>query len=103
MKIPFILPGSGGGSGYHNYNEGLHDEDIDTESSEDFGSENAEHTFDEYMWMEHEEEFDQIEMERLEVEELTRQCMIECMGSSQDEDEEIADSELYNAWIIQYE
>lgn len=99
MKLPFILPGSGGGSGYHGFSEGLHDDDLDTESTDDFGSENAEQNFDEYMWMEHEEEFDKIEMQRLEEEELIKQCM----ENAQDDDDDVADSEHYHVWVAQYE
>lgn len=98
MKLPFIL-GGGGGSSYHCYSDGPHDDDFDTESTEDFGSESAEHTFDEYMWMVNEEEFDKIEMQRLDEEELIRQCL----EHAQDDDDDVAYNEHLHVWVDQYE
>lgn len=92
MKLPFNLPGSGGGNSYHSYNDAAYDHEdlLEFDSQDDFGNEGAEHIFDDYMWMENEEEFDKTEMQRLEEEELIKQCMEE---NEDDEDE----------WLEQYE
>lgn len=97
MKLPFIIPISGGGNNYHGYNDAAHDQDdlLEFDGADDFGSESAE-TFDDYMWMENEEEFDKTEMARLEEEELIKQCM----EHAQDDEE---DEQLHYVWLEQYE
>lgn len=99
MKLPFNFPGSGGGNSYHSYNDAAHDQDdlLDIENADDFGNESAEHIFDDYMWMENEEEFDKTEMQRLEEEELIKQCM----EHAQDDDDD--EHENYHVWLAQYE
>lgn len=92
MKLPFNLPGGGGGSGYHGFGDQPHydADDLDIDSSmEEFANEN-DGTFDDYMWMENEEEFDKMEMERLEVEAL----ISECMENAQDDDDD-------DVWAVQ--
>lgn len=87
MKLPFIFFPSGGG-----YHENSFDQDeIDIENQDDNGNENAETIFEEYLWMENEEEFDKTELQRLEEEALMKEC-IENM-QDYDENDEMLDSE----------
>lgn len=69
MKLPIIHSGSGGGNSFHMYNDSpdLDEHELD---QDDIHSENTEVDFTEYMWMENEEEFDKLEMKRLEEEAL---------------------------------
>lgn len=100
MKLPLIFSGSGGGNSYHSYNESPFDQDdIDADNTDDLGSENTDSDFDEYMWMENEEEFDKIEWQRLEEEELMKQCMENML----EDDEELSDSENLFVWSTQCE
>lgn len=97
MKLPFILSGSGG---YHNYNESPFDgDDIDIESIDELGTDTTETDFAEYLWMENEEEFDKIEWQRLEEEELMKQCMENMLEDGYDSD----DSMDSDGWSSQLE
>lgn len=84
MKLPFIFSVSGGGNSYHEAS--FDQDDFDTENQDDIGSENAE-SFEEYLWMENEEEFDKTEMQRLEEEALMRECMENMQEDGYDNDE----------------
>ncbi|XP_031631351.1 polyadenylate-binding protein-interacting protein 2B [Contarinia nasturtii] len=90
MKLPFLFVTSGSGNGYH---DGSFDQDdIDGENQDDLGNENAEVTFEEYLWMENEEEFDKIELLRLDEEALVENCLNDC-GEEADETDEAIDNE----------
>lgn len=69
MKLPTIHSGSGGGNSFHMFNESPDPDDHELDQ-DDIHSENTEVDFTEYMWMENEEEFDKLEMKRLEEEAL---------------------------------
>lgn len=77
MKLPFSLTGCSG-SGYH-YSDApfeIDENDIDRlDDALDASVYSAEDDFTEYLWMENEEEFDKLEWQRLEEEELMEQCM----------------------------
>lgn len=61
------------------------DEDFDGVNDVD----NLEDDFSEYLWMENEEEFDKLEMQRLEEEALMEQC-IEAMLEDELEEQQLA-------------
>lgn len=82
MKLPFIFSASGGGNGYHEAS--FDQDDFDTENQDENGNENAEN-FEEYLWMENEEEFDKTELQRLEEEALMRECMENMQDDDNDE------------------
>lgn len=71
MKIPT----NNIGSGYYGYDDAFDLDNLDY----DFGNNESDNTFDddfsEYLWMENEEEFDKLEMQRLEEEALMEQCI----------------------------
>lgn len=90
MKLPFIFLASGGGNSYHEAS--FDQDDLDTENQDDIGSDNAEINFDEYLWMENEEEFDKTELQRLEEEELMRECMENMQDDGYDNDDIVNDS-----------
>lgn len=88
MKLPFVFSGSGGGNGYHNYNDSPFDaDDVDAEIIDEL--ETSEVDFAEYLWMENEEEFDKNEMQRLEEEELMKQCIENMQEDGYDIDEPV--------------
>lgn len=87
MKLPFIFSTGGGGNGYHETS--FDQDDFDTENLDDMGIEAADASFEEYLWMENEEEFDKTELQRLEEEAL----MKECMENMQDDDNDEMDSD----------
>lgn len=86
MKLPFIFSASGGGNSYHETS--FDQDDFDTENQDENGSENTEN-FEEYLWMENEEEFDKTELQRLEEEALMRECMENMQDDGYDNDEMI--------------
>lgn len=96
MKLPFIFSASGGGNGYH---ETSFDQDDFEENQDDIGNENADASFEEYLWMENEEEFDKTELQRLEEEALMKECM---ENMQDDENDEIVDSDNSH-WMTQSE
>lgn len=76
MKLPLNFTGSGGGNGFHNYGDSPFDNDTnDIDSPEEIAIDSGEVDFTEYLWMENEEEFDKIEWQRLEEEELIKDCI----------------------------
>lgn len=85
MKLPFIFSVSGGGNNYHE--NSFDQDDFDTENQDEIGNENAETFFEEYLWMENEEEFDKTELQRLEEEALMRECMENMQEDGYDNDE----------------
>lgn len=85
MKLPFIFSASGGGNGYHE--TPFDQDDFDTENQDEIGSENADASFEEYLWMENEEEFDKSELQRLEEEALMKECMENMQDDAYDNDE----------------
>lgn len=99
MKLPFIFAASGGGNGYHEAS--FDQDDFDTENQDDVGNENAEINFEEYLWMENEEEFDKTELQRLEEEALMRECMENMQDDGYDNDD-IVDSDSSH-WSMQNE
>lgn len=81
MKMP---PQKPIGNGYYGYEDITHVPDSGLESTttesesdlaDDIPPTNAENDFSEYLWMEHEEEFDKEVMQQLEEEELMEQCI----------------------------
>lgn len=94
MKLPFIFSTSGGGNSYHD--SSFESEDLDAENQDDISNENAEAIFEEYLWMENEEEFDKSELLRLEEEELIKDCLENCPNT------EIIDNECVH-WSTQNE
>lgn len=90
MKLPFIFATSGGGNGFHE--PSFDQDDFDGDNQDDIGSENADASFEEYLWMENEEEFDKSELQRLEEEALMKECMENMQDDAYDSDE-MADSE----------
>lgn len=99
MKLPFIFSTSGGGNGYHE--TPFDQDDFDTENQDEIGSENADASFEEYLWMENEEEFDKTELQRLEEEALMKECMENMQDDAYDNDE-MVDSENVH-WQMQSE
>lgn len=83
MKLPFIFSVSGG------HEATFDQDDFDTENQDEISSENAETSFEEYLWMENEEEFDKSELQRLEEEALMRECMENMQEDGYDSDEMI--------------
>lgn len=81
MKMPTNNSGS-----YYGHDPTF-DIDEDFEGVNDV--ENFEDDFSEYLWMENEEEFDKLEMQRLEEEALMEQC-IEAMLQDELDEQEIA-------------
>lgn len=99
MKLPFIFSTSGGGNNYHETS--FDTDDFETENQDDNnGSENPEN-FEDYLWMENEEEFDKSELQRLEEEALMNEC-IENMQEDGYDDDELIDSEHFH-WPTQNE
>lgn len=91
MKLPFSLSGCGG-NGYHNYVDSPfdnNDEEIDRTDDLITVESQSDEDFTEYLWMENEEEFDKLEWQRLEEEELMEQCL-----------ENMLEEELENAEMI---
>lgn len=82
------IPSSPVGNGHYNYNDNNIEIDFDV-SSNDSDINIEDDDFSEYMWMENEEEFDKLEMQRLEEEALMEQC-IEAMLQDELEAEEAA-------------
>lgn len=80
MKLPFIFSVSGG------HEPTFDQDDFDTENQDDISSDNAE-SFEEYLWMENEEEFDKSELQRLEEEALMKECMENMQEDGYDSDE----------------
>lgn len=77
MKLPFSFAGNSG-SGYHPADTPfeIDENEIDrTDDVLDVSTYSADEDFTEYMWMENEEEFDKLEWQRLEEEELMEQCL----------------------------
>lgn len=100
MKLPIIHSGSGGGNNFHIYNDLIDQDENELENQDDLNSENTEVDFTEYMWMENEEEFDKLEMQRLEEEALIK----ECMENMQDDDsDEGSENEHIYLWQINCE
>lgn len=98
MKLPFIFSVSGGGNSYHEAS--FDQDDFDTENQDDIGSDNAETSFEEYLWMENEEEFDKTELQRLEEEALMRECMENMQDDGYDNDEMLDnDNSLWSSQI----
>lgn len=88
MKLPFSFHVSG--SAVASFD---HDVEIDDDNQENIGNDTAEAIFADYLWMEHEEEFDKIEMLRLDEEALVQNCL-EDNREDDDADESIViDSE----------
>lgn len=78
MKLPFLLNGSSGSGHYHSDSPfDIDDNDTDRldDSISDISVYNPDDDFTEYLWMENEEEFDKLEWQRLEEEELMEQCI----------------------------
>lgn len=94
MKLPFNLTGCGG-NGYHSYADSPYDNDDDEleHQFDDLGmvESQSDEDFTEYLWMENEEEFDKLEWQRLEEQELMEQCM-EIMMEDELENSEMIDS-----------
>lgn len=90
MKLPFIFSASGGGNGYHETS--FDQDDFDTENQDEIGNDNVDANFEEYLWMENEEEFDKSELQRLEEEALMKECMENMQDDAYDNDE-MANSE----------
>lgn len=91
------------------------DAQFDFDDNELDGINDIEHGFDddfsEYMWMENEEEFDKLEMQRLEEEALMQQCVEDLDDDSEIHDEhicsdvEIDDDDIfveYSNWQLNY-
>lgn len=92
MKLP-LFTGYGGGNGFHNYADSPFEHDIDDiDHPEEIVIDNSEVDFTEYLWMENEEEFDKIEWQRLEEEELMKEC-IENMLEDEYDNDDLSDSE----------
>ena len=83
MKLPFS---GAGGSGGYGYSESPFDDDDDVDRSDET-TETPDNDFNEYLWMENEEEFDKLEWQRLEEEELMEQCIENMMEDENDENE----------------
>lgn len=98
MKLPFIFTTSGGGNGY---SESPFDQDDFVIENQDDNTENVDANFEEYLWMENEEEFDKTELQRLEEEALMKECMENMQDDAYDNDE-MLDSENSH-WTIQSE
>lgn len=83
MKLPFTIGGSGS---YYNHNESpLETDEVEIDRQDDGLDVSVDDDFTEYLWMENEEEFDKLEWQRLEEEELMKQCIDDYEN---DEDEE---------------
>lgn len=95
MKLPFNLH-SHEGSGFYGYSDMPTYFDDDIFIIDEYELEDSEVDFTEYMWMEHEEEFDKIEWQKLEEEELMKQCIENML---EDELDDANDPE----WISKYE
>lgn len=89
MKLPLNSAGCGG-NGLYFYTDVSFDHDESDIFSDISTSDNSEVDFTEYLWMENEEEFDKIEWQRLEEEELMNQCIEDML---EDEMEEITEEE----------
>lgn len=82
------IPSSPMCNSYYDSSEPVFEIDYDVSSidSDNDGYGGADDDFSEYMWMEHQEEFDKLEIERLEEEALMEQC-IEAMLQDELEEE----------------
>lgn len=100
MKLLLNFMGSGGGgNGFHNYGDSPFDSDNDDfDGPDDITLDNSEVDFAEYMWMENEEEFDKIEWQRLEEEELIKDCIENML-----DEESISDEFSEHDWQSQIE
>lgn len=74
MKLPLNFHSHDGG-GFYGYGDMPFDLDDNDIIIIDDLDDRSEVDFTEYMWMEHEEEFDKIEWQKLEEEELMKQCI----------------------------
>lgn len=86
------------GEGIHAvYGVGDGDEEEDYDSDEIDDEFFSEENFAEYMWMENIEEFDKAEMQRLEEEAMTKECIEACSArdDEQNEDESIAGDDFF--------
>lgn len=99
MKLPLTNSGSASGNSFHPYND---QDEIELDIQDDISNENSEVDFTEYEWMENEEEFDKLEMERLEVEALMEACMNDMQADEFDEFESDSDAH-YCLWHINSE
>lgn len=99
MKLPLNFTGSGGGNGFYSYGDSPFDNDNDGfDNPEETATDTNEVDFTEYLWMENEEEFDKIEWQRLEEEELINDC-IENMFDEESTIDEFSE----NDWQFQIE
>lgn len=90
MKLPFSISGNSG-SGYHYSDSPFEIDENEIDRSDDpldLSAFNVEDDFTEYLWMENEEEFDKLEWQRLEEEELIKQCLENMMELENDIDED---------------
>lgn len=74
MKLPFTFSISGGSNSYHDSTFDQDEFDAENRAEDDNGNDGVEN-FEEYLWMENEEEFDKNELQRLEEEALITECM----------------------------
>lgn len=81
------MPTNTAGNGYYGHMDNSYELDSDDFDGSNEIDGSLDDDFSEYLWMENEEEFDKLEMQRLEEEALMEQC-IEAMLEDELADEE---------------
>lgn len=81
LKMPTNCTGNNYGDTFE-----LDGEDFDSVNEADGGGIQYENDFSEYLWMAEEEEFDKLEMQRLEEEALMEQCIEAMLDDEMDEE-----------------